>query len=677
MKNKSRSAIRQRKLHRGHFAFMRAVVQGVDLRESWDRYIRLEGEHTDVRAVRSTIAWIRGEFAAAARRERRHGAARLVLIDATTVDNHDGDAPSLEEFAYARGLGEFSEADQLAAYAAEHGTASGKQSRRGKLIERQLKALQWLESLVAEPPRSGDAIASWMHPLLVDKLESAGLYTLSDLIARINGVGKHWARHVRGIGTLKAERIVEWLKEHEATLGCRLGAHLEHHSNSVNAEAFGVLVETASDIRPLEKFRPPPELDGSMGAYRCPPEKCLLKANNDYEAILVWLRAKPGPSPQQMVTMHARKRGASAAVEVDPLSLGFLSNTQRSYRKEAERFLLWAILVQGKALSSMSLEDCIAYREFLADPQPHEVWCGHRSHERWSPLWRPFEGPLSPAAQRQAVVILRNLYNFLVSQSYLMGNPWSGVSVPISPMPQINAGRSFSAKQWAFVEEQLNGLPESSNAHRLRVAARLLYATGLRLSEVVAARTDDLRWVEYPPDSDDGAPLDGWMLTVLGKGQRLREVPVPVHVVEEISRYLAERGLNGDLTSTTNRGTYLLGKSYDWEEKVPQLAAGRGAIDPKDGIAAVTLARQLKRFFQECAIVLENSGDSRGAARFEKASTHWMRHTHASHAIAQGMPIEIAQQNLGHASLATTTIYVTTEKKRRMRASMKIFSEKE
>ena len=48
--------------------------------------------------------------------------------------------------------------------------------------------------------------------------------------------------------------------------------------------------------------------------------------------------------------------------------------------------------------------------------------------------------------------------------------------------------------------------------------------------------------------------------------------------------------------------------------------------------------------------------------------THWMRHSHASHAIAGGMPIEIAQQNLGHASLATTTIYVTTEKRRRMKA---------
>ena len=60
--------------------------------------------------------------------------------------------------------------------------------------------------------------------------------------------------------------------------------------------------------------------------------------------------------------------------------------------------------------------------------------------------------------------------------------------------------------------------------------------------------------------------------------------------------------------------------------------------------------------------------DAKGAERFARASMHWMRHSHASHAIAGGMPIEIAQQNLGHASLATTTVYVTTEKRRRMKA---------
>ena len=98
-----------------------------------------------------------------------------------------------------------------------------------------------------------------------------------------------------------------------------------------------------------------------------------------------------------------------------------------------------------------------------------------------------------------------------------------------------------------------------------------------------------------------------------------------------------------------------------------ELSTGQ-AIDPRHGIAATTFYDQIKAFFADCASVLRGQGDPKGAERFAKASTHWMRHSHASHAIAGGMPIEIAQQNLGHASLATTTVYVTTEKRRRMKA---------
>lgn len=50
-----------------------------------------------------------------------------------------------------------------------------------------------------------------------------------------------------------------------------------------------------------------------------------------------------------------------------------------------------------------------------------------------------------------------------------------------------------------------------------------------------------------------------------------------------------------------------------------------------------------------------------------------MRHSHASRIIVAGMLIEIAQQNLGRASLATTTNYVTTESKRRMKAMDKVW----
>ena len=55
-----------RKLHIGHFAFMRALIQGADSKAAWERYLQIEGEHSDARLVRKTIHWIRDAFAAAA-----------------------------------------------------------------------------------------------------------------------------------------------------------------------------------------------------------------------------------------------------------------------------------------------------------------------------------------------------------------------------------------------------------------------------------------------------------------------------------------------------------------------------------------------------------------------------------------------------------------------------------
>jgi len=182
--------------------------------------------------------------------------------------------------------------------------------------------------------------------------------------------------------------------------------------------------------------------------------------------------------------------------------------------------------------------------------------------------------------------------------------------------------------------------------------------------------------------------LAALQLRVIGKGQREREVPVPLEVVTELAKYLASRGLDKDPENLGNQGAHLLGQASDLDERAARLnragkigRAGRGALagetglgdeappfDPRRGVAASTLYNQIKAFFGDCADVLRGQGDAKGASRLASASTHWMRHSHASHAIAAGMPIEIAQQNLGHASLATTTVYVTTEAKRRMKA---------
>jgi site-specific recombinase XerD len=659
---------RRRKLHVGHFAFMRAVVQGVDVRASWDRYLRIEGEGSDARVVRSTIAWIRDEFAAAAKRESRFGVARLVRLDASRIGDESLSLPSLEDFAAAKGLDDFSQAEQTAAYEAAYGNATRRSRRRARLVDRQLEALRWLEGLVAQPPRAGDGVAAWLNPTLGAHLERADIFTLAQLVDRINGIGQRWYASIKALGEAKAQRIVEWLREHETSTGLALGPHIRQPRSKLFAHELTRIVQPATAIRPLEKFIVPAELDGRRGLYRRPVEQCLLKASNDYEAILAWLKSKHGLTPQQKAELKARRRQRDTGVEQPMDWLQQLSHTQRAYRKEAERFLLWAVMHKRKALSSMSNEDCAEYRDFLCDPQPRSMWCASRSRERWSPLWRPFEGPLSASAQRHAITILKNLYGFLVDQNYLMGNPWASIAVPRSGQPRIDAGRSLTHAQWAFVQEQLLQQARASTSHRLGFGLTLLYATGLRLSEVVAATVDDLQRVHYPADAHDKQSLDGWMLRVIGKGDKLREVPVPDEVIEQLRAYLEARGLSPRIEDIGNQGAYLLGKAIDIAQRAPGLAKA-GDVDPRDGIAATTFYDQLKAFFAQCSDVLRARGDERGAARLAKASTHWLRHTHASHALASGqVPIEIAQQNLGHASLATTTVYVTTEQKRRMKA---------
>jgi hypothetical protein len=120
---------------------MRSLVLGVDLKEAWDRYLRLEGAAGDLRVVRSTVQWIRDEFAAAAQRLRRPGTARLVLLDVSQIPQPWAAQPTLEEFAQERGLEGFSQAEQIEAYEQAFGSqgTANERDRRLRLAENACK----------------------------------------------------------------------------------------------------------------------------------------------------------------------------------------------------------------------------------------------------------------------------------------------------------------------------------------------------------------------------------------------------------------------------------------------------------------------------------------------------------------------------------------------------------
>ena len=143
---------------------MRALVQGVDHKAAWERYMRTEGQARDARLVRSTIAWIHAEFASAARSEDRFGTARLVRLQLKRVPEMNPAVPSLAEFAEDARLEDYSRADQVEAYHERYGAAAQRLARAGKLVARQLEALGWLETLIAQAPRAGDAVVAWLNP---------------------------------------------------------------------------------------------------------------------------------------------------------------------------------------------------------------------------------------------------------------------------------------------------------------------------------------------------------------------------------------------------------------------------------------------------------------------------------------------------------------------------------
>jgi site-specific recombinase XerD len=652
-----------RKLHTGHFAFMRAYVQGLDLREIWDRYLAVEGNRTDLRIIRRTVTWLRDAFASAAHRHSRHALARLVRIQVEGSGSTRGEraaAPSLEDFTIARGLEDFGIEDQLAAYQEEHGAATRKEKRLDRLLRRQLEAITWLEGVTAETPHADDGVRAWFHYDIASRLEAAGMASLRLLVERINGVGRNWHAPVRAIGAGKADRIVMFLRTHQASTGLQIGPHATEARATLSQDALQVVVPAATAVVPLEKFIVPSSLDGSAGRYRAPREQCMLNARNDYEALLSFLREKDG-----------RRTSASTRYDV-PVStwIRSLGPTARAYRIECERFMLWALLERNKPLSSIDFDDAVVYRSFISNPQPAARWCAPRGRSRWGPAWRPFEGPLQAAAQRRALIMLGTFYRFLNDQRYVIGNPFASVGKPRALSKGADLSRSFTQDEWGFICARLSELPPTSANLRLTFALPLLYYGRLRRAEIVQARVGDLRWTEIPAGRDEPAEA-GWELSIVGKGDKQRFVPLGQAQIEALRAYLDSRGLERRLDDPDNAGVYLLGQAVDLQHRAPW--AARKAINPREGISAQTLYAQLKTFFADCAARTEEWAPH-SSERFKRASTHWMRHTGISHSLAAGTPVDVEMNIVGHASMATTSRYTHSEARRRLSESRAFLS---
>lgn len=279
----------------------------------------------------------------------------------------------------------------------------------------------------------------------------------------------------------------------------------------------------------------------------------------------------PTPEIELFLEMMAAERGAAA-------------NTLEAYRRDLEGFAGF-LSRRARALAG-------------AGPEHIRDYLSHLS-----------KAGTAPATQARQLSTLRQFYRFLHGEGKREDDPSAPIDSPRRgrPLPKY------------LSEAEVDGLLAAARAGegekgiRLTALLELLYATGLRASELV------------------GLPLaalgrDGRMLTVRGKGDKERMVPLGDPARRALALYLERR-----------EAFVKPGRTSPWMFPAP--GSGKGHLG-RD-----FLAKRLKELAALAGI---------DPAR---VSPHVLRHSFASHLLAHGADLRALQQMLGHADISTTQIY--------------------
>jgi integrase/recombinase XerD len=266
---------------------------------------------------------------------------------------------------------------------------------------------------------------------------------------------------------------------------------------------------------------------------------------------------------------------------------GLSPNTLEAYERDLKKLVKFAES-RGRELVTVERADVLAFIKELR------------------------EAGLEPQSVARTLVTVRNLYKFLILDGHIHHDPTVNVETP----------RAWQTLPKFLTKEEVERLLEEPDVTtdeglRDRAMTELLYASGLRVSEMVGLKLSDV-------------DLDAGLVTCLGKGSKERRVPVGRSAVEWVRRYLpARRRLAGDRDEqalfVTSRGTSVTRQMY-W--------------------------RRLVEYGER--------------ARLGRITPHMLRHTFATHLLEHGADLRSVQMMLGHGDISTTQIYthVTNERLR-------------
>ncbi len=313
--------------------------------------------------------------------------------------------------------------------------------------------------------------------------------------------------------------------------------------------------------------------------------------------------------------------------------------TLQSYAKEIERLLLWCIHVAKTNISSLRRNHLVEYQAFLKNPQPRKVWCGNKARRQLkdgvlNPNWRPFAKSLSEMTVSKVITILDSFFNYLVQTNYLTGNPLAvdrRRKRRNKIKPQI-IDRYLELDEIHTILDALNDYPIKTEQHRFQIIrARyiilLLFYTGLRITEAANHRMSHFIQRE-----------ENWFLRVIGKGKKLREIPVPDELLDALANFRLSTGL----TSAEPK----------FREKTPLIPMQ----NLKQSISTRRIDQILKWVFNLGAQRYEPD-EPRRASKLRQASAHWLRHSYVTYLLESGAPLKVAQENAGHSDVGTTMHY--------------------
>jgi integrase/recombinase XerD len=226
---------------------------------------------------------------------------------------------------------------------------------------------------------------------------------------------------------------------------------------------------------------------------------------------------------------------------------------------------------------------------------------------------------LAASTRARRLSALRQFYQFLVAEELCLVDPTHSLDTPKRgrTLPKILSEQEIEA-----LIRAVDALPERE-AYRMRALVEILYATGLRISELL---TLPLTAIMSMRSEDAG------MLLVRGKGGRERLVPLNMMAMDALRSYLAIRST---FVPNARDSTWLF-PSY----------GGSGH-----------LTRQ--RFGQLLKEVARTAGIDP-----TKVSPHVLRHAFATHLLHHGADLVSVQKMLGHADISTTEIYTHVMKER-------------